>query len=84
MLRQQESFSGRRQGRGQRVPPAEIVTCGLLRDSKRHWLRVLWQRQRTRDVDSFADYIREQHPDKIPANVRNVREYMRCALRGLV
>ena len=62
----------------------EIVTRGLPADRNRHWLRVLWQRQRNRDVGSFADYIREQHPDKIPANVRNVREYMRCVLRGLI
>ena len=33
------------------------------------------------DVDSFAEYIRQNHPNKLPKEVQNVTEYVRCMLR---
>jgi hypothetical protein len=35
------------------------------------------------DVDSFAEYIRQNHPHMLPKEVQNVTEYVRCMLRGL-
>lgn len=59
---------------------------GLPPDPKRHWLRLLWKRRPASlrvDVDSFAEYIRQNHPNKLPKEVQNVTEYVRCMLRGL-
>ena len=60
--------------------------CGLPPDPKRHWLRTLWKRRPASlrvDVDSFAEYIRQNHPHMLPKEVQNVTEYVRCMLRGL-
>lgn len=59
---------------------------GLPPDPKRHWLRLLWKRRPASlrmDVDSFAEYIRQNHPHMLPKEVQNVAEYVRCMLRGL-
>jgi hypothetical protein len=34
-------------------------------------------------VDSFAEYIRQNHPHMLPNEVQNDTEYVRCMLRGL-
>lgn len=64
----------------------EIITRGLERDSKRHWVRTLWKKSQDRrggSADSFADYIREVHPHMLPSDCRDLGEYIRCVLRGL-
>jgi hypothetical protein len=83
MPRRQGRFSGKRQGRGRLVNP-EIVTRGLPADRSRHWIRKLWSLRKRGDVETFAAYIREIHPHRIPPEVRDVREYVRCMLRGLL
>ena len=59
--------------------------CGLEPDPKRRWLRLLWKHKRHwQDVDSFTQYVRQNHPHMLPKDVQNVAEYMRCMLRGLL
>jgi len=59
--------------------------CGLEPDPKRHWLRLLWKHKRHwQDVDAYAQYIRDNHPHMLPKDVRDVGEYVRCMLRGLL
>jgi hypothetical protein len=83
MLKPQESFSGRRQGRGRQIN-VEVITRGLSPDRNRHWVRKLWVLRKRSDIESFAAYIQNFHPHRIPPEVHNVREYVRCVLRGLV
>ena len=75
----------KRQGRGRKNNP-EIIVCGLAPDTGREWLRKFYAR-RTQPLrphpDTFAEYVRQNHPHKLPKGVVNVAEYMRCVLRGL-
>jgi hypothetical protein len=79
----QESFSGRRQGRGRQIN-IEVITRGLPRDRNRYWVRKLWTLRKRGDVETFAAYIQNIHPHKIPPEVCDVREYVCCMLRGLL
>jgi hypothetical protein len=73
----------KRQGRGRKVNP-EVIVRGLPRDPNRHWVRRLWLLRKRWDVETFADYIHRTHPHGIPPEVRDVQEYVRCMLRGLL
>jgi hypothetical protein len=73
----------KRQGRGRKVNP-EVIVRGLSPDRNRHWVRRFWSLRKRRDVETFADYIRDVHPHRIPPEVCDVREYVRCMLRGLL
>ncbi len=62
-----------------------VIVCGLERDPKRRWLRLLWKHKRHwQTVGAYAQYIQDNHPHMLPSNVQNVGEYMRCMLRGLL
>ncbi len=71
-----------RQGRGRKVNH-EVIVRGLARDPNRHWVRKLWTLRKRGNVETFAAYVRDIHPHKIPPEVRDVREYVLCMLRGL-
>ncbi len=73
----------KRQGRGRKVNP-EVIVRGLSPDRNRHWVRKLWTLRKRGDVETFAAYIQNVHPHRIPPEVRDVREYVRCMLRGLL
>ena len=70
--------------KAQKVNP-EVIVCGLPPDPKRHWLRLLWKRKRHwQDVASVTQYVREYHPHMLPEWAVDLREHMRCVLRGLL
>ena len=73
----------KRQGRKRKINP-EVIVQGLPRDPNRHWVRRLWSLRKRWDVETFADYINRIHPHRIPPEVRDVQEYVRCMLRGLL
>jgi hypothetical protein len=62
----------------------EIVTRGLPPDRNRHWIRELWSLRERGDVETFAAYIQQVHPHRVPREVSNAEEYVHCMLRGLL